>query len=233
MEDLERETVEAEQVEPTAEKEQAKPTEPDKEPTVSVTETEEFRHELQKALGKSTQALNAQVTISKQETAATKSEMAAIKASLAKKEEDAKFLEGKLDNLASDRFTEDPETLRGYKDELKRELEWRRLDAEKDRLKLIEVEQEGFRQAYALGEKSNELKAKYQIPKGVLDACTSAEQMEAIAKAFPEIEEKKPEKEKPKFDSGRSSTAGLDLDGATARELIQHGIDKARQAKNK
>ena len=222
---LEEERTEVEEATPTTEEKEEKPTEPEEKPTVR-TYTQE---ELDTAVGKGTASFQTQATIAKQATAVAQANVEALKAAQVKGEEDIRFLEQKLEGLADERFAEDPEAVRGFKNTLAQELRERKLIAKEESLKLVEAEQEGFRQAYVMGEKALELKKQYQIPSGLLEACTSAEQMETIAKAFPEVEEVKKEEPKPKFDSGLSSGTGVDLSKMSARELIQHGIDKAKK----
>ena len=72
------------------------------------------------------------------------------------------------------------------------------------------AEQEGLRQAIILNNKANELQAKYQVPREVLEACSTEEQMEILAKAFPEVGAEKVEKT-PKFETGVSSGGGGEL----------------------
>ena len=209
-------------------------TQEEKTPTVGITETPEFRMALDKALGKSTASLQQQVTLSKQAAQAMEAEYKSLKATHSKTQEDIQYLEQKLAGLADERFAEDPEVARGFKNTLALELRERKAKAKEESLNLIEAEQEGFRLAYTLGEKSLELKKKYQIPAGLLEVCTSVEQMETLAKAFPEAEEaeirKEPEKT-PKFETNVSSGGkGLPALGAQtdSRELLVRGFSKRK-----
>ena len=228
MDDLEEATPKVEEVEPTP-KEVAEPTPKEAEPTVGITETEEFRHALDKAVGKSTATLQQQVTISKQATQAAEAHHETLKATLAKSNEDIRFLEQKLEGLADERFADDPEAVRGFKNTIALELRERKAVAKDEALNLKEAEQEGFRQAYLLGEKSLELKKKRQIPSGILESCTSVEQMDTIAQAFPEVGEPKEEakkEEKPKFDSGISSGTGGNWRELSSDEKLKRGYSQ-------
>lgn len=210
MGELEQVTPEVKQVEPTPTEEQVKPTEPEEKPTVSITETEEFRQELRKAIGKSTSSINRQLSLSKAETDA-------VKATMAELEADYKALE-------DERFAEDQE-------ELTRHRKARASDRREKDLTLKEAELEGLRWAIVMNNKADELQAQYQVPRDVLEICTTEEQMGKIAKSFPEVTKKAEEKptEPPKFDSVISSDAGVDLESLTPRQLIQRGIEQARK----
>ncbi|MAF43119.1 MAG: hypothetical protein CMI54_02970 [Parcubacteria group bacterium] len=224
--DLEVVDPEVEEVEPTSKVEEAKPTEPAVKPTVRTYSQDE----LDKAVGKGTASIQTQATIARQEAVAAKAELEAQKAAQTKREDDIQFLEKKLDSLADERFSEDPETLKGFKNTLAMELRERKLVAKDEALKLVEAEQEGFRQAYRLGEKNLEIKKKYEVPAGVLEACTNEEQMETIAKAFPEIGETKVEPEKkPKFDSLTGTGSGATYSKDTPDETLKQAFRQKKK----
>uniref|UniRef100_A0A6M3KTI0 Uncharacterized protein n=1 Tax=viral metagenome TaxID=1070528 RepID=A0A6M3KTI0_9ZZZZ len=219
---------EAEVVEPTQD-EGAKQTEPKGEPTVGKTYTEEeFRHELDKAVGKSTVSLQQQVSLTKQQLKAIEAERDSHKSNLAKMDEDIKFLENKLHTVASDKFGGDEEAIAGFKDTLSLEIERRKFQRDREALDKEKADRDAVTYAQMLERKALDLQKKYQVPSDLLEMCTTEEQMDKLAKAFPEVTEKPPAEETPKFDSGQSS-GGTDLSSLSARELLVLGEKKKRK----
>lgn len=227
--DLEVGKTQTEVAEPTLSGE-ASPTELGLDPTVNITTTKEFREARDRAVGKSTASLQAQVTVAKMDIKAKQAEIDAVMAAKAKSDEDLSFMETKLNQLATEKFGDDDETLTGYKNKLSLELEKRKLDAQAKHQQLIATEQDGFRLAYQLGESSIALKKKYHVPDGVLETCSTVEQMETIAKAFPSIEDVKQEnKEQPKFDSLAGDGGGGSAEKLTAEDKVILGLHREKK----
>uniref|UniRef100_A0A6M3JYF1 Scaffolding protein n=1 Tax=viral metagenome TaxID=1070528 RepID=A0A6M3JYF1_9ZZZZ len=177
------------QVEETNEAGTQEKTQQKAEPTVGdITKTKEFKEALDKALGKSTSSLQTQVTLAKDAAKKAEIERDNIKSSLTHKDSDIEFLTNKLNQVASEKFGDDEEVLKGFKNSLSHELRERQLNSRKEQLDRIEAEQEGFRTAYQLGQKALELRREYQVPDDILEMCTSVEQMEKIAVSFPKSE---------------------------------------------
>ena len=87
--------------------------------------------------------------------------------------------------------------------------------------KLEDAEKLAWLGAMAL--KSIELKGKFQVPQEVLDTCVTEEQMDTIAKAFPEVKAAEDEK-KTTFDSISSSTTGVDISAMSPTEKIAYAL---------
>jgi len=205
-------------------KEKGKETAPKDIPTVDVTKTPEFKKALDSAVGKSMASLNAKVTISNQATQAAEAQVTVMEATHTKTLSDIEFLEGKIENLASEKFTDDPDAAKGYRNTLAIELRERKAKAREEAVGLREAEQEKRVLFYQLGEKALELKKEYDVPEGILESCSTVKQMETIAKVFPKAGEKK-EPEEDKFDSGKNSGGGVDWRKLSPQAKIQYGID--------
>jgi len=182
---------------PTSEK-GAGTTQPEAESTVDITKTEEFRKALDKALGKGLESTNRQLSQHQAETKAAKAESEALKNSQKAYEEAIRDLEKRLEEHY------DPDELKAYRLELREK---------KTALKEVQVEQrqaeiDGMIIAQEREKHIKELQTQYNVPADVLEICTNAEQMDRVAKVFPEIKEEEPEK-KPKFESGISSGGGM------------------------
>ena len=83
-----------------------------------------------------------------------------------------------------------------------------------------------------LEKKSLELQKKRQVPPELLEMCTTEEQMEKLAQAFPEISETLPadKEETPKFDS-EASSGGTDLSGLSSEERLLRALNKMDKGK--
>ena len=206
---LEGDKPQAEVVAPTLKVEEKKPTEQKEKPTVRIEDTPEFRHALDTALGKGLKTTNQQLSLSQAETKAAKTQADFLKATQTEGEERMKSLERDIDSLAADRFSEDPEALKGYRNTRAIEVRERRATAVEAANELKVAELDGLRWAVQMEGISNELRKQYKVPADVLESCSTKEQMETIAKAFPEIktesEEKEGPAEVPKLDPGVSS----------------------------
>ncbi len=171
--------------------EEVKPTEPEKEPTVSMKDTPEFRNALDKAVGKGVATIQGRLSISK---AAEDAAKAALGVSESIQEETQRA----LTDLEEKQFAEDPDALKGFRLTKSLELREKKATLREAELKRVAVEQEGYRAAVVLNDKVNELLKQYQVPKKILELCTSEKQMEDIAKDYPEVGAMKPEEKKDK-----------------------------------
>ena len=208
MADLERVTAEAERVEPTLETERVKPTEPSQEPTVGITETEEFRQELRKALGKSTESINRQLSLSQAETRKSRADVEMHKAQIAARDAQLQGLKREVEEALVD----DPEKRQAYISRiasLEREQKIADKDAKAEK-KLYEAELKMWQAG--MGLKAQELANEVSglDPKWLIEGCSTEAEMEVKALRFKltkEPEKQEPEK-KQKFDSGISSGGG-------------------------
>lgn len=204
--------------EPTAETKETKPTEEKVEPTVHITESPEFRTALDKALGKSTESLNKQVTLSKQGETAAKAETKAANASVAVIEGEVKDLQVALDDLVSKQFADDDEGRKAYID--RRAIADERKEAAK---KLAEAEGKLFEagqkeQKLGMAIKAKAVMEETGVPLEEIENCTTEADIEVkglryqMAKKSEEPEAKESEKKEPKkFDSLTSTGSGEDL----------------------
>lgn len=236
---LEGEETTTEVTEPTTETKGEASTETKKEPTVGITESPEFRTALDRALGKSTESLNKQVTLSKQGETAAKAEAKAANASITVIEGEVKDLQVALDDLVSKQFADDDEGRRAYTD--RRVIADERKEAAK---KLAEAEGKLFEagqkeQKLAMAIKATALMEETGVPLTEIENCTTEEEMEVKAlryKMNKEPEAKEPEKKEPKkFDSLTSTGGGEDLSSLTpieraSRELV---ISRKRTAQRR
>jgi len=186
----------------------AKPTESKKQPTVDVTKTDEFRRELDKALGKGLESTNRQLSSAKAEAERIKAEAEVDKATLALMEDERKALAEERDRLAEERFADDPEALKGYRQIKAIELREKKLALKEKELTLKESEQAEKAFKITKAEIAVELQKQYKVPNKVLQECISEEQMRNIASAFPLVEEEQEETKEPNFDTGISSGSG-------------------------
>jgi len=214
VDNLEETTPAVEVVEPTP-KEGEKPTELQKEPTVSITDTPEFKKALDKAVGKGVSSIQSQLSISKANEEAAKAAL-----ELSKSLQEA--TEGRLTELEAMQFADDPEALKGFRLTKSLEVREKRANLREAEQKQVAAEQEGLRMAIILNDKANELQLQYQVPRKVLELCTSEKQMEEIASDYPEVG-KKPE-ETPKFAGAGEQGKGVDLNKMSGREQIAYAI---------
>ncbi len=179
-------------------------------PAVSITETEEFKKAVSKAVSKGLESVDKQLSIRVAESKTAKAEAEMLKSTMAKYEADLKELQDERDRLAEERFAEDPTALKGYKDSRAIATREKKAQLREEQLRLKEAELEGLRWAIEMHKEADEIQKQYKVPREVLEVCSSKEQMSAIAKAFPEVEkvEEKKEEKTPKFDSGVSSGSG-------------------------
>ena len=216
QENLEETTTQAEVVEPTP-TEEVEPTEPKKEPTVSITDTPEFKKALDKAVGKGVSSIQSQLSISKAEAAAAKAERDVIKSL----QEDTERMMAELEER---QFADDPEALKGFRNTKRIELREKKATLREKEQDRRDAELDGLRWAITMNNKANELQALYQVPRETLELCTSEEQMEKIAKAFPEVGKKEPEKEAPKFAGAGEGGKGVDWRKLPPQQRIDYGL---------
>jgi len=199
-----------------------KPTELKAEPTVDITKTEGFRTELDKALGKGLESVNRQLSLQQAETKAAKAEAEMLKTAQQNYEEQLRELQVE----AEKQFADDPEALKGYRNTKVIEMKEKRSSLKAAELERKEAELEGLRWAIEMHQEADRIQKERQVPRDVLESCTSKEQMDKIAQSFPEI---KPdggkEPDKPKFDSLRPS-GGEDWHSLSSDEKIARGLSK-------
>lgn len=214
QEHLEETTAKVEEVK------EEKPTEPKKEPTVSIMDTPEFKKALDRAVGKGVSSIQSQLSISKAEAEESK---AALGVSQSLQEDTQRMLM----ELEEKQFADDPEALKGYRSTKSLELREKKADLRDATQNRREAEQEGLRLAIVLNNKANELQSQYQVPRKVLELCTSEKQMEDIAKDYPEVGEKKPEEKTPKFAGAGGEGKGIDTSNMTSTQKIEEGLKRA------
>lgn len=207
--------LEVEVSEPTLEKEAVKQTEPKKEPTVGKTYTdEEFRHELDKALGKGLESINRQLSQRNKDLTAKNTELEEFKKTSSRQLED---LQADLEDIKSEhqeaiKAVDDPDIKTAYTDRAtlkkrEREAARREKDAED---KLYKAELLVFQQG--LEAKAKILHEETGIPIKELEDCKTEDEMEVKALRYrlthPDGKgsENPDEKgEHPEFDSGGGS----------------------------
>lgn len=227
--DLEQKEPGAEQVPPTTEKEREEPTEQEVKSTVSkIEETPEFR----RALGKSTESLNKQLSLRDSETRAAKAEADRFKAESATRQAQIEVLQTEIEEA----LAEDPERRQAYISRIKG-LERAQKIAEKE----AKAEEKDYKAEVKLWQAAMGLKAREladEIPglnvKELLETCKTEEEMEVKALRFRLAkgeEESKAEKVKtPKIDSGLSSGGVMGLTAlAKANEDFSKGLISVKQ----
>jgi len=216
--------------EPPAEEEQEPTTGPEK-PTVSITESKEFREAVDKAVGKGVSSIQSQLSLQRQAAETAKAEAEEHKANVAALTEELQDLRKEQDDLVSKQFVDDPEARRAYVDrrglaDTKRELAKKTAEAER---KLYAAEKLAW--SAGMARKADALVKETGINPKELEECQTEEEMEVKALRFkmtkePEKKEpKKPgeEEEPPKFDSLKSSGPG----GKISAEAQEKMSDKA------
>lgn len=231
--DLEGEAPTTEVAESTAETKETKSTESKEKPTVGITESPEFRTALDKALGKSTESLNKQVTLSKQGETAAKAETKAANASVAVIEGEVKDLQVALDDLVSKQFADDDEGRKAYID--RRAIADERKEAAK---KLAEAEGKLFEagqkeQKLGMAIKAKAVMEETGVPLEEIENCTTEADIEVKGlryKMAKESEKVEPEKKEPKkFDSLTSTGSGEDLSQLTPIERAGKELEISRK----
>ena len=207
-----------------------KQTKPKEEPTVGKSYTEEeFRHELDKALGKGLESINRQLSQRDKALAAKNAELEEVKKTSSRQLEDlqADLEDMKTEHQQALKALDDPDIKTAYTDRAtlkkrEREAARREKDAED---KLYKAELLVFQQG--LEAKAKILNEETGIPIKELDDCKTEDEMEVKAlryrlshpdeKKAKEPEEK--EEEPPKFDSGASSGSGGMPERPTTEQL--------------
>jgi len=186
--------------------------------------------ELQSAVSKGLESITKQLSLRDAELKSARATTEAANAQIASRQATIDALHKEVEDALED----DPEKRKEYLSRI-RSLERVQSLAEKEK-RLAEKEADIERKSSKAEQdilstnmviKSIELRKKYQVPQGVIDACTTVEMMETIAKEFPEVGEKEEAKSKPRFDSVVSTGVG----GETWRKLspqqqIQYGIEQ-------
>ena len=173
---------------------------------VPLRETEEFK--------KAQSGWDKQITLQKAEAQKAKAEVERLTKSHTKLEQELQNAQAEVEKYISEN---DPEALAGYKNS-KALAERERKATEKEEAlrlieeaqRLVEAEQEGVKLAIILNDKANELQAKYEVPRKVLEELSTVEQMEIVAKAFPEKGATQTEKT-PRFVSPVAFGSGSEL----------------------
>lgn len=208
--DLEGEKTLQEGGESTPAKEEKEPTLEKEKPTVSITETPEFRKALDKALGKGLESTNRQLSLQRQAAEAAKAEAEEHKANVSAIEAELQDLQRQHDELVEQQFADDPEARRAYTDRRAIADERRKLakkTAEVER-KLYEAEKLAW--SVSMARKADTLVKETGIDPKELEDCQTEEEMEVKALRFKLTKEPEKEADKtPKFDSGVSSGGGM------------------------
>ncbi len=191
------------------------PTEPKKEPTVRTYS----QAELDEKVGKGSATVNRLLTASKAEADAAKAQSEAYKTL---QEE----TERRLNELEEKQFAGDEDALKGFRNVKSIELREKKTTLREKELDSFSVELENSRLAITLSNKATELLGQYEVPKKILELCSTSEQMEDIAKDYPEIG-KNPEKKKPKFAGAGEERKSVNTNDMTPSQKIEEGLKRA------
>ena len=221
MQDLEGETPQVEGAKPTSEKE-AEPTTPKAEPTIRTY----TQKELDEAVGKGRASTQSQLSLAKAGAIKAQAEAEEYKTNVQALETELQDLQRQHDDLAERQFADDPEARQAYVNrraiaDERRKIAKERADVER---KLYDAEKLAW--SVGMARKADALVKETGIDASELETCQTEEEMEVKALRFQLTRE--PEKTL-KFDSGVSSGVGVDLEGLSARQLIQLGIDKRKK----
>lgn len=202
------------------------PTQPREEPTEKTYNEADFQKAVSTGVSKGLESITKQHDLRKTEADLAKAEAAAVKAERDVIQSLQEDTQRALTDLEEKEFVGDSEALKGYR--LTRSLELREKKAtlrEREQDKR-DAELDGLRWAITMNNKANELQTQYQVPREALEVCTSEEQMETIAKAFPEVGKETEKKEPPKFAGAGEGGKGADLNTLSSTELITRGVSK-------
>jgi len=222
MEELEgAKDPQAEGDEPTPSGEGAEPTGPEGEPTVGKTYTEtEFRHELDKALGKGLESLNRLLSKRDKDITAKSAEIEDLKSTTSGRIDDllAELEDTRREHQQALQAVDDPDVKKSYSDRVtlaKREREAARREKDAE-AKLYKAEM--LVHTVGLEAKAKALHDETGVPIKELSDCNTEDEMEvkalryqvanAISGKQPQSKETPSKGEKPKFDSGASSGSG-------------------------
>lgn len=204
----------------TVKEQEGKPTQVKVEPTARTYTQKEF----DEAVGKAISSLQQQVSLKDKEIRKMKATVERAEAARNELQAEVEAARAEVERFLGEH---DPEALDGYKQKksleaLQRKLTMREKELAQKEQELTEREDElqATILTYLLERKANELASKYDVPRELLEECVSEEQMERLAKAFPEKGEEKTETPPaPKFDSNISSESGS-LKGLSSREVF-------------
>ncbi len=178
------------------------------EPT--LTDTPEFRKELDRALGKGLESTNRQLSLQKATADAAKAEAAKYKADREAFEASMRDTQSQLDDLVKKQFADDPEARQAYIDRRAIADDRRNLATEKAEAasKLLEAEKLAYE--VVMNRKIDVMVKETGISREDLIECQSEAEVGERALRY-QVEQKPPQvevKETPTFDSGASSGAG-------------------------
>jgi len=182
----------------------------EKEPTISITETPEFKTALDKAVGKGVSSIQSQLSTQKQATEAAKDAEEEAKANTSILEAEIQDLKKQQDDLAALQFADDPAAMTAFKDrraiaDERRELAKKTAIAER---KLGEAEKLAW--SAGMARKADALVLETGIDIKELEKCQTEDEMEVVALRFEKTKE--PEKKEPvkapKFDKAITSPGG-------------------------
>jgi hypothetical protein len=210
---LEGGTPQAEVAEPKAEAKETQPeggepTATEAQPTVKTFTQEDF----DRALGKSLESINQQLSLRQREMEAAKAEAEQRKIELDAANAQLKVLQEEQEKLV--RGQDDPELFKSYTDRVALALEKVAVAREKAEATAIKAEAERLAWAGKMAKRAIELAQESGIPASELEACQSEAEMEIkalryklskVAEAKPEKKEPEGEKTPPEFDGGVSS----------------------------
>ncbi len=193
------------------------PTPPENEPTVYKTE-EDF----QTAVSKGLESVTKQLNLRDAEVRAVKAGADKLKVSYEATTAQIEILKKEAEEALSD----DPEKRDAYISKIKALEREQGITTREADLTRREYEVQRDVLTTGLQVKSIELKSKFQVPQEVLDTCITEEQMEVVAKAFPEVKEAEKEL---KLDNATSSAAGSGLRDLSSDEKVKYALEHPKK----
>lgn len=218
---------------PTSEEKGEESTQPSDESTVGRSYTEEeFRRELDKALGKGLESTNKQLSKHRQEAKASQAKNEEHEATIAALNAELEDLRKEQEELASSQFENDPEARQAYVNRRNIAEERRKLAREKAETerKLYQAEKLVFQSG--LEKKADQLVKETGIDRGDLEDCNTEDEMEvkALRHQVKMATQQKPsgskEPEKSEFDSDASSDSGGMPEHPTPEQLEKISLEQ-------
>jgi len=197
-------------------------------PTVSMTDTPEFRKALDEALGKGLASTNKQLSLQKAEAEKHKSAAEQYKTELDILNTQVQELQSDYKRMMEERFTDDPEARRAFLDRTAIADEKRQLAKEKAEAKKALYDAEMLAYAVRMGQRAQELHEETGIDIKDLEECQTEEEMEVKALRFKltQAPEKPEEPAPPLFAGAGGGGKGKDISRMTADEKLAEGFKK-------
>ena len=207
---------------------EAAPTQEEEKPTVSVTETPEFRKALDEALGKGLASTNKQLSLQKAEADKHRAVAEQYKVEMEVLSTQIKDIQSDYDKMMEERLTDDPEARRAFLDRKAIAEEKRQLAKEKAEAKKAQYDAEMLAYAVRMGQRAQELQVEFGIDIKDLEECQTEEEMEVKALRFKltQTPEKPEEPPPPVFAGPGSGKGGKDISQMTPDELLKKGFEK-------